>query len=179
MTDAPIPSPVRLLPGSRAPALKVPLARGGRWSLSDQAPENFTLVVVFRGVHCSFCKPEIETLQKLVPDFAALGISVLAISMDDADRAARALAEWHIPDLALGFGLSEDSARAWGLYLSNRVKDVEPPVFAEPGAFLIRPDGTLYAEFQSTTPWLRLDFGTLLRGIKVAMERGTPPRGTH
>ncbi|MCZ6858903.1 MAG: AhpC/TSA family protein, partial [Alphaproteobacteria bacterium] len=73
--------------------------------------------------------------------------------------------------------LTEQQARAWGLYISKRVKQHEPEIFSEPGAFLIRPNGTLYAEFQSTAPWLRLDFDILLRGVQVAIQRGTPPRG--
>lgn len=167
----------RLLPGKPIPELDVELAGGGRWKMSEQAPENFTLVVVFRGVHCSFCKPEIEKLSGMQVKFMSLGISILAISMDDKDRAARALSEWSIGELPFAYGMTLQQARSYGLYISTRVKPVEPDVFSEPGAFLIRPDGTLYAQFQSTTPWLRLDLDVLYRGIQVAMDRGTPPRG--
>ena len=171
--------PVRLLSGSPAPELDVPLAQGGRWRLSEQRPEKFTLVVVFRGFHCSFCKPEIEKLQTKLLEFSAIGIAVLAVSMDSEDHAANALVEWAITDLPFAYGLTVRQARAWGLYISKRVKQQEPEIFSEPGAFLIRPSGTLYAEFQSTAPWLRLDFDLLLRGIQVAIKRGTPPRGAE
>ncbi len=167
----------RLSPGESAPELELELAGGGHWILSDQRPENFTLVVVFRGVHCSFCKPEIEKLSYMQTAFAAIGISILAVSMDDAERANRALSEWAIGKLPFAYGMAEHQVRSFGLYVSERVKPVEPELFSEPGAFLIRPDGTLYAEFQSTTPWLRLDLDVLYRGIQVAMKRGTPPRG--
>ena len=163
--------------GDPAPALDVALARGGRWRLADQAPAAFTLILIFSGVHCSFCKQEVEELARRQAGFAMLGIETLAVSMDDAGRAERMLGEWTTGDLAVGFGLTEAQARAWGLYVSRRVKPLEPETFAEPGLYLVRPDGTLYAAFQSTSPWLRLDLTTLLRGIKLAMERGTPPRG--
>jgi len=169
----------RLLPGQPVPDLALNLAHGGRWKLSEQSPTNFTLIVVFRGVHCSFCKPEIEKLSEMQNQFSALGISILAVSMDGRDRATRALNEWAIGDLPFAYGMTELQARSYGLYISTRVKPVEPYVFSEPGAYLIKPDGTLYAQFQSTTPWLRLDIDTLYRGIQVAMDRGTPPRGGY
>ena len=167
----------RLLSGSPAPEMEVPLAGGGQWRLSEQAPENFTLIVVFRGVHCSFCRPEVEKLQTLRSELADLGIETFAVSMDDEDRADRMGEEWALSDLPVGYGLSLEQARAWGLYVSSKVKDVEPATFSEPGCFLIRPDGTLYAQFQSTAPWMRLDLDVLVRGVQIAMERGTPPRG--
>ncbi len=167
----------RLLSGSRAPGLDVPLAGGGQWRLSEQAPKNFTLILVFRGVHCSFCRPEVEKLQALRSKLADLGIEAFAVSMDDEVRARRMSNEWDLTDLPVGYGLSLQQARSWGLFVSRRVKDVEPAVFSEPGCFLVRPDGTLYAQFQSTAPWMRLDLDILLRGVQIAMDRGTPPRG--
>jgi peroxiredoxin/uncharacterized protein YciI len=173
-TGAPL---VRPRNGDPVPGLDVPLMRGGHWRLADQAPEAFTLILIFTGVHCSFCKPEVEELARRRAEFTRLGIETIAVSMDDAERAERMLLEWEIGDLPVGFGMTEAQARSWGLYVSRRVKPVEPEIFAEPGLFLVRPDGTLYAAFQSTSPWLRPDLSILLRGIKLAMDRGTPPRG--
>jgi peroxiredoxin/uncharacterized protein YciI len=163
--------------GDPAPGLDIALACGGRWRLADQAPKAFTLILIFTGMHCSFCKPEVEELARRRAEFAMLGIEAIAVSMDDAGRAERMLLEWETADLPVGYGLTEAQARAWGLYVSRRVKPVEPETFTEPGLFLVRSDGTLYAAFQATSPWLRPDLSILLRGIKLAMERGTPPRG--
>jgi peroxiredoxin len=41
-----------LMPRQKVPALSVPLVGGGTWSLADQSPENFTMVVFYRGLHC-------------------------------------------------------------------------------------------------------------------------------
>ena len=169
----------RLMTGAPAPSLDVSLRGGEIWRLSEMRPEKFTLVIVLRGVHCSFCKSEAETLQYMLSDFTEIGISLLVVTMDDAERAQKAFEDWHIPDLPYAYGLTECQAREWGLYISKRVKPVEPEIFSEPGAFLIQPDGTLYSQYQSTAPWLRLDFAVLYRGIQLAMERGTPPRGAE
>jgi peroxiredoxin len=167
----------RLSTGMQAPVLEVSFLDGRKCNIANPRPEKFTLVIVLRGWHCSFCKTEAETLQNMLSDFAAIGISILVVTMDDAERAQKAFDEWHIPDLPYAFGLTEHQAREWGLYISKRVKSAEPEIFSEPGAFLIQPDGTLFSQYQSTAPWMRMDFPVLYRGIQLAIQRGTPPRG--
>lgn len=167
----------RLIPGELAPELDVPLLSGGRWRLSEQRPEKFILIHFFRGVHCSFCQPEVEKLEAMQEKFAEIGISLLSVSMDSLERAERAAVEWKFSTLPFAYGLTETQARAWGLYLSRRVKEKEPELFSEPAAFLIDQKGILFAEFQSSVPWLRFDIDILYRGIQLAMQRGTPPRG--
>ncbi|MGR3344295.1 MAG: redoxin domain-containing protein [Paracoccaceae bacterium] len=169
--------PQRLVAGSKVPPLDAKFLDGRNWQLSEMRPENFTLLIFLRGWHCSFCKSEAETLQNMLTDFSNIGISVVVVTMDDVDRAKKAFDEWHIPDLPFAHGLPEHQARAWGLFISKRVKPSEPEIFSEPGAFLIQPDGTLYSQYQSAAPWLRLDLSILYRGIQLAMKRGTPPRG--
>ena len=41
-----------LVPGQKVPALTVPLAGGGEFSLNASAPENFTIVLFYRGSWC-------------------------------------------------------------------------------------------------------------------------------
>jgi peroxiredoxin len=169
----------RLIPGEPAPELDVPLFAGGRWRLSEQDPQKFTLMHFFRGVHCSFCQPEVEKLQAMQDLFTEIGISILSVSMDCLDRAEKAAKEWAITNLPFAYGLTEAQARSWGLYLSSRVKEKEPEIFSEPAAFLVDKAGVLFAEFQSSVPWLRFDIDILYRGIQLAIQRGAPPRGEH
>lgn len=168
----------RLIPGRPVPELEVPLVTGQPWRLSEQQIEKYLLIHVFRGWHCSFCQPEIEKLAQLQAGFSEFGVSILSVSMDSRERAERTSNEWQLGNLTLGYDLSMSQAREWGLYLSEKVKDKEPKVFAEPGCYLVDSKLLLYAEFQSTVPWLRMDLEILYRGIQVAMQRGTPPRGT-
>lgn len=66
----------------------------------------------------------------------------------------------------------------WGLYLSEAIKEDEPHVFAEPGLFLVRPDGTLYLASVSNSPFARPDLEALLGKIDFIVEKGYPARGT-
>ncbi|MEO1270083.1 MAG: peroxiredoxin-like family protein, partial [Myxococcota bacterium] len=131
-------------PREKTPELSVDLVGGGNWTLSAQTPENLTMIVAYRGFHCPVCKSYTRQLDRLVEDYNQLGVTVVTLSMDSQERAEKTREEWGIKHVPIGYGLTLETARAWGLYTSKAIKDNEPEVFSEPGLFLIKPDGTLY-----------------------------------
>lgn len=168
----------RLMPAAPAPALEVATATGP-WSLDAQTPASFTVVAFYRGYHCPICKGFLAELNRLVPDFTAAGAGVIAVSMDPADRAAKAVAEWGLDKLTVGFGLTEDQARDWNLYLTDSIKDAETSVFSEPGLFLIDSKGNIYLINIASMPFARPDVASLPAKITAVMGSGYPARGTR
>jgi len=168
----------RLMPGTPAPALDVHTA-AGPWSLAAQTPASFTLIAFYRGYHCPVCKGFLGELNRLIPDSAAVGTNVIAVSMDGADRAAKAVADWGLDALTVGYGLTEDQARAWSLYLTTAIKDTETPVFSEPGLFLVDAKGHLYLINIASMPFARPDVASLPAKIGFATANGYPARGTR
>ncbi len=59
-----------LKPRETVPALVVDTLSGS-WSLADQKPENFTMVVFYRGLHCPICSKYVGELDKLAGQHAA------------------------------------------------------------------------------------------------------------
>jgi peroxiredoxin len=168
----------KLMPDTQAPALSLPLVGGGTWTLADQRPENFTMVVFYRGYHCPVCKAYLGKLNALVETAAAAGVSVVAASMDPEDKAATTKAEWGLDKLDVAWGLSLADVKAWGLYLSTSIKEAENAQFAEPGLFWVRPDGRLYLIDISNMPWSRPDVEFLLSKVAFAVGNAYPARGT-
>ncbi|PAZ10329.1 alkyl hydroperoxide reductase [Streptomyces sp. SA15] len=167
-----------LKPRQPVPALDVPLADGGRWVLAEQRPDRFSLVVFYRGVHCPMCKAYVTQLDSLVDSLTEVGVtSVLAVSGDDEARARRAVDEWEISRVPLGYGLSPESMREWGLYRSKAIKEGQPNEFSEPGLFIVRPDGTLYASVLGTLPFLRPHLDEVVETIRWVNEHDYPARG--
>lgn len=171
-----------LFPRQPVPALEVATVGGGRWSLAEQQPETFTLVVFYRGLHCPICSRYMGDLEKKLGQFAERGVSVVAVSSDSAERAAEAKAAWGLEKLTLGYGLDLDKAREWGLYIStSRGKTStgveEPATFSEPGLFLIRPDGTLYFGTVQTMPFARPSFAEVLGALDFVIKNDYPARG--
>jgi peroxiredoxin len=172
----------RLMPRQLVPPLEIPSLSGSPWRLSDQAPVNFTLVVVYRGLHCPVCRGYLKELATLQAEFSVRGVAVIALSTDTEERARLAQSQWELGDLPVGYGLTIESARAWGLYVSSsRGKTSlgieEPPQFAEPGVFLVRADGTLYAAAINTMPFARPHFQDILGALDFIVKNDYPARG--
>lgn len=170
--------PQLLNPKSQLPTLDVPLVGGDRFVLADSNPDYFQLVVIYRGVHCPKCKKQLQEIDAKVADIRADGMDVVAISMDDEERAKKAVKEWDIENLPIGYDLSLLTAKELGLFLSDSISDKEPKIFSEPALFVVKPDGALYAEYVQNTPFGRPDLEDLLSGMKFAAENKYPTRGT-
>ena len=170
-----------LKPREPVPALDVNTL-SGPWSLSEQQPENFTMIVFYRGLHCPICSKYIGELARLEADFGEIGTSVIALSQDTRERAEQAVADWNLGELTVGYEADDDTARAWGLHFSSSrgktsIGIVEPDTFSEPGLFIVRADGTLYWSQVNTMPFARPHFREILGALKFAIENDYPARG--
>jgi len=160
----------KLLPAQRLPDFNVLLTDGGQFQLSQRLGENMTLLLFYRGLHCSICKGQLLDLQRRLDDLAERGVTAVAISMDSQERAEKSSEDWHIDKLLLGYGLSEETARELGLFLSaGRPESSEPEIFSEPGLFLVKPDQSLYFASIQNMPFARPPFDQLIQGIDFVM----------
>ena len=171
-----------LIPRQEAPSLDVATVGGGTWRLSDQAPENFTMIVFYRGLHCPVCARQLQELQGKLEEFAQRGVEVIGISSDDEGRARQTKEKYKLDNLTLGYGLGLDKAREWGLYIScgrgkTSIGIEEPSLFTEPALYLVRPDQTLYFGSVQTMPFARPHFSEVLTAIDYATEKNYPARG--
>lgn len=167
----------RPTPKQKAPDLKFQVLNGDQWNLEDQHPHSFTLIVFYRGLHCPLCKKYLQQLQELLPDFNKRGVNVVAVSMDTEERARLSRQKWELSNLTLGYGLSEKSARDWGLYLSAGVRDGEPNVFSEPGLFLIDNSNRVYYSTINSNPWGRPYLASFVKAVDYIVQSGYPARG--
>jgi len=171
-----------LFPRQQAPALEFATVGGGSWSLADQAPETFTMVVFYRGLHCPICAMYLGDLNKKAADFTAKGVDVVVISSDEESRARDAKEKWGLDNLIVGYGLDLDVARQWGLYISagkgvSGAGIEEPALFSEPGLFLIKPDNSVYFVTTQTMPFARPSFADILKALDFVIAKNYPARG--
>ena len=171
-----------LVPRQRVPDLVVPIVGGSTWSLAEQTPQQFTLIVVYRGLHCPICSHYLADLNRKTEAFNELGVGVLVLSSDDEARASQTKHDWKLDSLPVGYNLSIETARNWGLYISSSngktsAGVVEPDRFPEPGLFLVRPDNTLYFASVQTMPFARPLFSDILKAVSFVIEKDYPARG--
>jgi len=170
-----------LMPRKPVPSLEV-ATLDGTWTLAESKPENFTMIVFYRGLHCPVCSNYMRDLDRKIGDFAKRGVEVIAISTDDEERARATPESWGFENVPIGYGISIEKAREWGLYISSsRGKTSagieEPPLFNEPGVFLVRPNGELYAALTGSMPFARPHFSEILKALDFIIEKDYPGRG--
>lgn len=165
------------LPANAAPELSVETLGEERWTLSDQSPEKFTMIVFYRGLHCPVCQGYLKGLDKKIGDFAERGTDVIAVSGDSAERAEKARDDWGLENLTIGYGQDLEAMAAWDLYVSSGISDEEPERFAEPGLFLVDADGDVFYAAVNSMPFGRPKFDEMLDGIDFVTEQDYPPRG--
>lgn len=172
----------KLLPRQPVPMLSVNTVSGQTWTLADQAPERFSMMVFYRGLHCPVCRAYISELDKLLEDYGQRGVNVVAISSDTEERARTTKETWGVQNLEIGYGLDLEVARQLGLYISSgrgktSIGIEEPAMFSEPGVFLVRTDGTLYWASVQTMPFARPHFKEVLAGLDFVIKADYPARG--
>ena len=173
-----------LVPRHAVPSLQVDTLANGSFTLSEDAPLHFTLIVFYRGLHCPICLKYALELGRLQPELDKRGVKVLLVSGDGRERAQAFADKLNAPGLRVGYGLSLSSAREWGLYIStSRGKTStgveEPALFSEPGVFLVRADGTLYYGAVQTMPFARPHFDELMAAVDFAVAKDYPARGEY
>ncbi len=158
------------------PELSFPKLGGGEVTIGA-SKDRWTMLFVYRGKHCPRCKKFLNKLDAMLGDWTAL-LDVVVVSADTEEKARADQNEfgWSFD---LCYGLSEDQMRALGLYVSDPLSEAETTNrFAEPGAFGIRPDGTLMLVDISNGPAARPDLEELLDGMTFNITNDRPTRGT-
>lgn len=177
-----MPHSRRPLPNQLVPDLSVPLVGGPRWRLCDQKPQHFTMLVFYRGLHCSECKAYLTEAEARLKEFRGRGVSVIALSSDSEERGIATEKTWSLEFLPLAYGVTPRQARSYGLYLSRgrgvtQLGLEEPALFVEPGLFLIRPDRTLFFASVQNMPFARPPLCDVLRMIEWSVANHYPARG--
>lgn len=173
-----------LIPRQAVPELKLATVAHGAFDLASEGAQNFTLAVFYRGLHCPLCAKYLQELERLVPEFEKRGVTVIAVSSDNAERAAAMAEKIKASHLRFAYGLNLGNARAWGLYISasrgkTSIGIEEPALFSEPGVFMVRPDGTLYYGNVQTMPFARPNFADLVGGLDFIIANDYPARGEY
>lgn len=173
-----------IVPRQKAPELIIETLGHGSFNLATAEPERLTLVCFYRGLHCPVCANYLKELERLTPAFAERGVETIAISSDGEVRARQMAQKIAAKNLRVGYGLELSTAREWGLYISasrgqSSIDIEEPPLFSEPGVFLIKPDQTIYYLSVQSMPFVRPNFGEMVQAIDYIIKNDYPARGEY
>jgi peroxiredoxin len=172
---------MRVIPGNAMPAIDAQIVGGGRWALAEEKPQKLAMLAFYRGIFCPICRTWLNDLERLLPEFDKRGVSVIALSCDKKDAAAKSVADWGLKKLRVGCELDVEAARKAGLYISegrgiNPGSGVKETVlFAEPAILLVKPGGELYAAWIQSAPYARVHLAEILTAVDNFIARDLPP----
>ena len=145
--------------------------------LGRPQPDHWQLLVVYRGLHCPICKKYLTQLDQMKDEFDKMNVDVIAVSTDPEEKAGKFRDDNRL-GMPIGYGLSIDDARSLGLFISEPMSSAETDQpFAEPGTYVIRPDGVVQIMDVSNAPFSRPDLQMLKGGIEYVRGAGYPVRG--
>lgn len=166
----------KLPAGSDLPTMTLPTVGGGQVALGGER-DGWQVIFVYRGLHCPICKAYLAKVEAKLGEFAELGAEVVAVSGDPKEKADDFAKEVGLT-IPVAYDLSVAQMRELGLYLSSPRSDAETDrPFAEPGLFIVNPQGKLQIVEIANAPFIRPDLDWLLRGLKLGQD-GYPIRGT-
>ena len=168
---------IGIKPSDKFPGIEFNLVGGGKRLLEDSIGK-WIMLIVYRGNHCPRCKTYVDRLQALAPAYAGRGVEILLASTDPENVAQRTIDDngWTLP---VAHSLTEENCRQLSLYLTAHMPDYElSGCYAEPGLFLVNPEGLTQVLERSNSPSVRPDLEVVLDGIIGTQDRNLPIRGT-
>jgi peroxiredoxin len=156
--------------------MSFPRVGGGEITVGGDT-ENWTLLIVYRGKHCPRCKKYLNALNDMRNDWTDAGFDIAVVSADSLEKAQADQTEFGW-EFDLGYGLSEAQMDQLGVYVTDPLSPAEPDHrFAEPGTFVLRPDGSQIIVAISNGPAVRPELSELLGGMIFNKTNDRPARG--
>ena len=129
--------------GDAFPKLAVPAVGGGAIELPGALAGSWGVVLIYRGAWCPFCNTQLAGYAAEKDALDALGVKVVALSVDDEATSAGTIAK---NQLKFPVGHSADAvAAATGAFVNPK------PRFLQPTGFVLAPDGTVKAAVYATS----------------------------
>ncbi len=169
----------KLTPGATFPEIQVLDTKGNTQSLvSPTDAEHWTMVVVYRGVHCPICSKYLTQLQEMRSQFQEIKVDIVAVSADSVEQLNTKLDDVSV-EFPIYAGLTKEHMSALGLYLSQPTSEAETDHdFPEPGLFVVNSDNKVQVLEIANSPFVRPDLNMLVSGLGYTRKNDYPIRGT-
>lgn len=168
-----------LKPADPFPGITFNMMSGGTEKLTELDAQ-WIMLIVYRGHHCPRCKTYVAKLHELAAAYAERDVVLRLATTDPQNIAQKTIDEnnWTLP---VAYGLTIEQCQQLGLYLTDHEAgyELEGQPYAEPGLFLINPDGLTQVIARSNSPSVRPDLDVVLDGIIGTQDRNLPIRGLH
>lgn len=143
-------SPSHLSLNEPAPTLSIPTFSGTNLNMSAQKPDKYTIIIFYRGWHCSVCMDYLREEEEGCTVAKKRGIDVIAIRMETTWRRGKVLialrkAAKH-SHFQLVMNCPNDSPQLGTLHFARPAWHFGiQKVLPEPALFVLKPDTTVHS----------------------------------
>lgn len=130
--------------GDTFPDLTIRAVGGGSISLPDDLGGSYGVVLLYRGSWCPYCNAQLAAFARAGDALAALGVRVVALSVDDESTSAALVAKLRL-GFPVGYGADVDAvAAATGAFTNDDPKHLQST------GFVLDPDGRVLTAVYSS-----------------------------
>jgi peroxiredoxin len=134
----------RLQNGDVFPDLVIHVVGGRTIALPRDLAGSYVVVLFYRGSWCPYCCAQLSAFSRAGERFAAAGITVVALSVDDEPTSAALIEKLQL-NFAIGFGANAgDVATATGAYVE------EGHAYIQSTGFVLDPQGRILTAVYSS-----------------------------
>lgn len=151
--------------GDAFPDLGLQLVGGGTQRISQLAGGQWSVVLLYRGEWCRYCRQHLSDYQTWLPEFRQLGIAVIAASADTPEEARKTV---DAQKLSFPVGHSLDYmavSRSTGAFIEHERKILQAT------GFLLKPDLNIHVAAYSTGPIGRLTPNDVTSLVRLATQK--------
>lgn len=153
--------------GASFPSMTISLVKGGSIEIPGGLPGRYRIFLFYRGHWCPFCRKALAGFEAVMPELTALGVSVLAASVDPIEKAREVQAEVSFP---IGYGVTHEMARQIGAWWDGARAFIQPSEF-----MLDETDQILFSSY-SDGPLARFIGSEVVGMVKRIDSRKNPPQ---
>ena len=130
--------------GEPFPSLTIEAVGGGTIALPGDLAGSFGVILLYRGSWCPYCKAQLAAFSRAHDALVALGVKVVALSVDDEATSAEFAASLRFP-FPIGHSAHADHiATATGAYTNDH------PKYFQTTGFILDPTGRLITAVYSS-----------------------------
>ena len=140
--------------GTPFPDVTINLVSGGTMNLPGDLDTKYKIVLFYRGHWWPFCRRQLVGFEEKKAELEKLGISVVAASVDPADKAQEVATEVSFP---VGMEVGREIADALGSWWEDRRQIIQP------SEFILGEDNKVLASSYADGPLGRMQAGDVIQ----------------
>jgi peroxiredoxin len=151
----------KLKQGDKMPPITLRLIDGRQRTLSDELPGRYLALLFYRGTWCPYCKRQLASYQERLEELQALGVEVIAASVDTLDAVNEMVAELGLT-FPIAYGVTDGDVAAFDPWFGDDAHGH----YIQPMELLVLRGGVVFGAMYASGPVGRMSVDEVLNSVR-------------